>query len=108
MTPKEETIVKAGSVWFPAAMVVSMILGVVYFTSLVSTERASINGRIDTISENVKQLTINVSQLANAVHNPSRDGYTKQQWIVDCLRAQIINPTWKCPYANNGWETEVR
>jgi outer membrane murein-binding lipoprotein Lpp len=99
MTPAQETRLNAATTWVPLTLVASVVAIVVWGTWSLSSERTQIYARIDQISSQVQSLTTTVGQLADVIGKPNTGAYTRQDFILDCLRSEIANPNWKCIYS---------
>jgi len=99
MTPAQETRLNAATTWVPLTLVASVVAVVVWGTWSLSSERTQIYARIDQISSQVESLTTTVGQLADVIGKPNAGAYTKQDFILDCLRSEIANANWKCVYS---------
>lgn len=103
MSPEEQRMLKVGSLYVPMVMVVSMILAAIYFTFVVSTERAKIYSEINSVKQSIHILTTNLNKFIEAT---GEGRFTKERYINECLRQQILNPNWKCRYASE-WKARV-
>jgi hypothetical protein len=100
MTPAQETRLNAATTWLPLTLVASVVAIVVWGTWSLSSERTQIYARIDQVSNPVQSLTTTVGQLADVIGKPNAGAYTKQDFILDCLRSEIANANWKCIYSD--------
>lgn len=102
MSPEQELKLRTATTWIPLTLVGTIIATVIYGTWVLSTERSQIYGQIGRISDDVKALTETVNTLAQTISKPNNLTFTRQDWIMDCLRTQIANPAWKCIYSEPG------
>lgn len=109
-------MLRAGSLWFPLAMVVAIIGFVITLTWVLSSERNQIYGRIDTLAGTMQALangqtalTATVERIASRIGTPDQNSLTRQQWLIECLQMQISNVGWFCPYGRKGspWKPAV-
>lgn len=100
MTPEQEIKLRSATTWIPLTIVVGLISTVIYGTWALSQERAQIYGQINQINTNVQSLAATVEKLTEAIAKPNSLAFTRHDWIMDCLRTQIANPTWKCIYSD--------
>ena len=101
-------MLRAGSIWFPLATVVSMMAAVIWCTQLVVSEKSKIDVKIDNLSAAVQSLSDTVKTLVLSRGKLDGDYVTRQQWLIDCLQLQILNPTWRCVYGVPGsWTTST-
>lgn len=98
MTPQQEVRLNTATTWLPLTLVGGIIGVAIYGAWALSTERSTIYGQIGQVSAEVRALTANVQRLTDAIGRPDSNSFTRQEWIMDCLRAQILNPNWSCPY----------
>lgn len=102
MTPAQETKLNTATTWIPLAQLITIVLfscGLVWW---ISNERSEIHSRITTVSNDVRSIAVTVDKLADAIAKPNSTAFSRQDWVMDCLRMQILNPSWKCPYAEMG------
>jgi hypothetical protein len=102
MSPEQELKLRTATTWIPLSLVGAVVGLFVYGAWTLSNERSQIYGQIGQVSNDVKALTATVNKLADAYSKPNNLAFTRQDWIMDCLRAQIANPSWKCIYAEPG------
>lgn len=98
MTPAQETKLNVATTWVPVTLVVSIVGLAIWAALALSGERAAIYKQIDQVSANVNNLASTVQRLTEAIGRPDSSGMSRDQWIMDCLRLQIANPTWTCIY----------
>lgn len=99
MTPDQELKLKTATTWIPLGLVATIVATLVYAAWTLSNERSQIYSQIGQVSADVKSVAATVEKLVETVSRPNSLAFTKQEWIMDCLRAQIANPAWKCIYA---------
>lgn len=98
MTPEEVKITRAGTLWFPLAMVVSIVIFGVVSAWVASAEKSRIDNKFDILTSNVRDLSSSIDRIVAKIGTPDTDGITRQQWLIECLQLQILNQGWKCPY----------
>src|SRR4030095_1929769 len=99
MTPKEIKITRVGTLWFPLAMVVSMVIFVGMSAWIASREKTRIDNKFEALSDTVKNLSNSVEKIISKMGTPDGSAISKQEWLIECLQLQALNPGWKCPYA---------
>lgn len=87
------------NIFFNVTTVITLLVFFVGMTWYLSQEKHSIDGRIAQNAQKIDILIDKVNSLVRTIENPNRQGFTRQTWINECLRHQIINPTWRCGYA---------
>lgn len=102
MTEDEHKKLNVAGLWFPATMVVSVVVFFVYFTWTLASERSAVHSRIDKVSQSVETLTSTVNRLAGILERGGSNSFTRGDWKVECLQMQIANPGWTCPHADPG------
>lgn len=102
MTQDQEMKLRTATTWIPLTLLGTIVIGAIGGTWVLSSERNQIYGQIGQISNDVKALTETVNTLAKTVSTPNNLVFTRQDWVMDCLRTQIANPQWKCIYAEPG------
>lgn len=108
MSPDEHRMLKVGSIYVPVIMVFSMIVGAIYFTYVVSTERAKIYTNINSVRQDLKTLTLTVNRFIETTSSQLRSRpYGTFDPVKDCLEHEILNPGWKCKYAPHGWSASI-
>lgn len=99
MTPAQETKLHTATTWIPLAQLIGAVVFMSGLVWWISNERSEIHTRITTVSNDVQRLTGVVEKLTDAISKPNSQAFTRNDWINDCLRMQIMNPSWRCPYA---------
>lgn len=109
MSPEEHRMLKVGSIYVPVIMVFSMIVGAIYFTYLVTTERAQVYSEIGDIRQSIGTLADSLNRFISATQTrlDDNDKFSQGDYVVACLRQQIINPKWRCEYAPSTWKAEI-
>lgn len=102
MSPEQELKLRTATTWIPLSLVAVIVGSLVYGAWTLSNERSQIYGQIGQVSADVKSLANTVDKLTEAIAKPNNLAFSRQDWIMDCLRAQIANPNWKCIYAEPG------
>jgi hypothetical protein len=106
MSPEEHKMLRVGSLWFPLAMVVSMLLIVGASSWTVSARNERVDAKFDKLTESVSNLSKTVEMIL--VRKPDGDYISRNEWVVMCLQQEIMNPTtFKCPYSRSGWKTST-
>lgn len=100
MTPEQETKLRTATTWIPLAQFFGAVLFVAAFVWWTANERSGIHGRIDQVSNDVTRLAKLVENLTESINKPNNQAFSRQEFIMDCLRTQIANPSWKCIYAD--------
>lgn len=113
MSPDEHRMLKISSIYMPLAMVVSVIAGAIYFTNLVSTERSAIYSEIGGVRNEVSKLAETVERFIvstdRRLAEGTNDRYTRHNYVIDCLKHQILNPEWTCLYGPKaGWVATIK
>lgn len=99
MTRDQELKLRTATTWIPLTLVGSIVILVMYATWALSNERAQIYGQIAQVSQDVQSLAKSMQTLTETVTKPNSLAFSRNDWIMDCLRMQIANPNWRCPYA---------
>ena len=99
MTPEEMRITRVGTLWFPLVMVVSMIVFVGMSAWIASREKSRIDNKFEALTNTVQNLSTSVEKIINKIGTPDGQSITKQEWLIECLQLQSLNPGWRCPYA---------
>lgn len=114
MTPSQEFKLNAATTWVPATLVFTFIGFAIWGTWQFSAERSAIyqrfgdqDGRIERVNESIRSLAEAVRGLNENLGRPNTVNVTRHQLLIDCLRSQILNPSWKCLYNEPGWRTEI-
>jgi|SRR5882762_834005 len=109
MTPEEMKITRAGTLWFPLAMVISIVAFAIVSAWVASGEKTRIDNKFEALTDNVKNLTVSVDKIIMKIGIPDTESITKQQWLIECLQLQAVNPGWHCPYAAQrmSWDAPI-
>lgn len=100
LSREQELKLRTATTWIPLTLVGTIVAVIMYATWTLSTERSQIYGRIDQVSNDVKAVIATVNRLAEIVNRTNPDILTQTDWKIDCLRLQILNPSWKCIYSD--------
>jgi hypothetical protein len=102
MSPEQELKLRTATTWIPLSLVAVIVGSLVYGAWTLSNERSQIYGQINQVSSDVKSLAETVKSLTETITKPNNLAFSRQDWIMDCLRTQIANPAWKCIYSEPG------
>lgn len=100
MTPEQDMKLRTATTWIPLAQFFGAVVFACGLVWWISNERSEIHNRVTQVSNDVQRLTVTVDKLVETISKPNSMAFSRQEWIMDCLRMQIANPSWKCPYAD--------
>lgn len=105
MTPDEHRMLKLGNIYIPMITVGSVIAAAFIMAWQLSSERAKIYNEIDGVKGQIQTLTQTVDRFVRVfderLNKGTDDRYTRQDFIIDCLQHQVLNPSWRCAYGRN-------
>lgn len=95
------------NIWMNAATIVAVVGMAIYFTWALSGERTLIYAQIGDNAEKIDRLAKSIDQLVTKLDSGTEKRFTKEAWMIECLRHQILNPDWKCEYAPASWGAKI-
>lgn len=121
MTPQEteqvnneRKMTSINSLTINVTLAAVLVIAIVGFALTLSQAWNGVNSRIDKIETSLLSLGVTIKKLSDVVEVKTSSRYTKEDHVRECLKQQILNPSWRCPYApqvinfDANWQTTAR